>query len=253
MLNQVEDQLRSVLREHAGEVSEEVVARLTSIDYRPRSHSTRIRVAVGGIGAIAIAVSAIVALVGVGSTQQEAFAAYSTTPTSPAPGQLTAADKACVKASDQTSVQGESTGNDFAGSLGRWKPVVNDVRGVNVLVILTAPTATATALATCLTGADFRPGPSEAATAPAPTAVPGTISKSSGSGGLASGKVGGLYAQLLEGAAGTGVTRVVLVLSDGTHVRTTVAGGYYAAWWPGHAWAVSAEVTTANGTTSQRV
>jgi hypothetical protein len=109
-----------------------------------------------------------VALVGVDSTHQEAFAAYSTTPTSPAPGQLTAADNACLKASDQTSV---FAGNDFAGSKGRWKPVVDDVRGVNVLVILTAPTATATALASCLTGPDFRPYPSETAGAPAPTAV----------------------------------------------------------------------------------
>jgi hypothetical protein len=253
MLNQVEDQLRSVLRERADEVSEEAVARLTLIDFRPRSHSTRARVGVGGLGAIAIAVSATVALFGVGSTRQEAFAAYSTTPTSPAPGQLTAADKSCIKASDRASVQDESLSNDFAGSLGRWKPVVDDVRGVNVLVVLTAPTASATALATCLTGPDFRPYPSEAATAPAPTAVPGTISESNGGGGLDSGKVGGRYAELLEGAAGTGVTRVVLVLSDGIHVRATVAGGYYAAWWPGHAWAVSAEVTTTSGMTSRRL
>jgi hypothetical protein len=250
MLNQVEDQLRSVLREHANEASEEAIARLTLTDYRPRSHSTRTRVSMAGLGAIAIVVSVTVALVGVDSTHQEAFASYSTTPTGPAPGQLTAADNACVRASDQTSV---FAGSGFAGSKGRWKPVVDDVRGVNALVILTAPTVTATAFATCLTGPDFRPYPSETAGVPAPTAVPGTISESNGGGGLASGRVGSLYVELLEGAAGTGVTRVVLVLSNGTHVRATVAGGYYAAWWPGHAWAVSAEVTTANGTASRKL
>ena len=254
MLSPVEDQLRSVLREHANEASEEAVARLTAINYRPRSHSTRTRVGVGGLGAIAIAVSLTVTLVGVDSTtHQEAFAAYSTTPTHPAPGQLTTADNKCIKASDRISVQDESRSNDFAGSLGRWRPVVDDVRGVNVLVILTAPTTTATALATCLTGPDFRPSPSENAGTPAPTAVPGTISEFSGGGGLDSGKVGGRWAELLDGAAGAGVTKVSLILTNGTHVRATVAGGYYAAWWPSHAWAVSAEVTTASGTTSHRL
>jgi len=169
--------------------------------------------------------------------------------TSPAPGQLAAADKACVTASDRTYALDESPGNSLAG-LGTWKPIAHDVRGVNVLVMLTAPTATATALATCLTGADFRPAEALVG-APAPTAAPGTISGWS-EGGSASRRGRGPWVEDLNGAAGAGVTKVLLVLSNGSHVKATVAAGYYAAWWPGHALPVSAEVTTESGTTIRR-
>ena len=53
------------------------------------------------------------------------------------------------------------------------------------------------------------------------------------------------------GEVGTGVTAATLVLEDGTKVQTTIANGWFAAWWPGEKWVSSAEVTTANGTVTE--
>lgn len=55
---------------------------------------------------------------------------------------------------------------------------------------------------------------------------------------------------MIEGAAASYVTALTLVRSNGEDVEATVGGGMFVAWWPGPAGAVSADVTTAEGTTS---
>jgi hypothetical protein len=55
------------------------------------------------------------------------------------------------------------------------------------------------------------------------------------------------------GQAGNDVTAVTLVLKGGSHVEATTANGWFAAWWPGGEEAQTAEVTTTNGVTIQRL
>ena len=55
----------------------------------------------------------------------------------------------------------------------------------------------------------------------------------------------------VEGRAGAGVTAAALVLSDGSKVQATIQNGWLVAWWPGSAQLVSAQVTTATGTSTQ--
>ena len=54
---------------------------------------------------------------------------------------------------------------------------------------------------------------------------------------------------LVDGRVGPGVTGVTLVLDDGQDVVTTVADGWFVAWWPDGAGATSAQVASASGTT----
>ena len=49
------------------------------------------------------------------------------------------------------------------------------------------------------------------------------------------------------GEVGAGVTSVTLTLSNDTTVVTTVANGYYAAWWPGYSPIRSTSFTTLKG------
>ncbi len=55
----------------------------------------------------------------------------------------------------------------------------------------------------------------------------------------------------VEGHAGAGMTAATLVLSDGSKVQATIQDGWVVAWWPGSAQAVSAQVTTPSGTSTQ--
>jgi hypothetical protein len=238
MSGATEADLRFVFRERADDVSFHAVGRVTAIDYRPRSHSTGAQVAMGAVVAVAIAAAANTALGGVGPATKPALASWSATPTRPASGQLSSADKACVQAETDLS-KSSAGGSVFAGSEGNWTPVLDDVRGTSTLVILTAPTTTASAEAECLTGPGLNPDVVTSASAPVPTAAPGTISEPTSGGAPSSTSLGG--------AAGAGVTGVTIILADGTDVTATVANGVYAAWWPGDSAPVSEIVTTASG------
>jgi hypothetical protein len=55
----------------------------------------------------------------------------------------------------------------------------------------------------------------------------------------------------VTGRVGAGVSGVTLVLADGTRVAATIAKGWFLAWWPGTVKAVTAEVGTATGTSTQ--
>jgi hypothetical protein len=55
----------------------------------------------------------------------------------------------------------------------------------------------------------------------------------------------------LEGTVAPGVTVVSLALSDGQSIQATVNGGLVLAWWPNGSKPVTAQITTASGTTTQ--
>jgi hypothetical protein len=84
----------------------------------------------------------------------------------------------------------------------------------------------------------------------APTVAPQAIEpESSGFSNVASPQ--GEAASMLDGEAGADVSAVMLTLDDGSTIQTTVANGWFAAWWPGSQGVQSAEITTASGTTTQ--
>jgi hypothetical protein len=241
MTREIEEQLRSIFREKSKDATPEAVERITSTHFHPRTQARRTRWAVGGAVIVAGAATATAALTGATSGQR-AFASYSTTPTTPRPGQLSPAYAKCITYSNVISSQPNNP--YFAGSRGKWRPAVGDVRGLYVLVIVTAPTSSGTAVASCLSNPEHQII-NAGATAPAPTASPGSISQDGGGGGNWGG-------QMWIGAAGTGVTGVRIHLSNRTTVTATVGGGYVAAWWPSQANMVTADVTTAVGTVQQQ-
>ena len=242
MSSSIEEQLRSVFAEKSTEASPDAVERVMSTHYHPRTQSLRTRWVVGGAVIVASAATATAALTGA-TSGQSAFASYSTTPTTPEPGQLSSAYSKCIKLANTISAQPDNP--YFDGSKGHWKPTVGDVRGLYTLVIVTAPTTSGAAVESCLSSPDHRIM-AAIATAPSPVAGPGTISQDGG-GGYGSG------GQMWIGAAGAGVTGVKVHLSNGTTVTATVGRGHFAAWWPSQAHIVSAQVTTASGSMQEKL
>jgi hypothetical protein len=56
---------------------------------------------------------------------------------------------------------------------------------------------------------------------------------------------------MVDGPIGAGVTGVTIARSDGSSVQATVKNGWYLAWWPGTERAVTAQVKSASGTSTQ--
>src|ERR1700727_2902608 len=56
---------------------------------------------------------------------------------------------------------------------------------------------------------------------------------------------------MVDGPIGVGVTGVTITRSGESSVRATVKNGWYLAWWPGTARAVTARVASASGTSTQ--
>jgi hypothetical protein len=106
------------------------------------------------------------------------------------------------------------------------------------------------AASVCMTGL---PGGSAIVTAlgPVPRSVaPDAIEPEAGSARIRRGEPD---FSILTGQVGAEVTGVTLVLDDGSSIETTVANGWFAAWWPGSPGVRSAAITTASGTTTQRL
>jgi hypothetical protein len=164
-----------------------------------------------------------------------------------------------------------TTNNDssFIIDSSAWQAEVDDVRGPFTLVAYQATNGTNTDSASCLSGGStWLAGPQVTLSNGAGAGISGNASSSAGPtqgysstsisnaptstwtiGGVATSWNSASNDSVATGQTGGGVTGVTLSLSDGTSVTTTVANGYFAAWWPGKATASSANVTTAQGTT----
>ncbi len=185
----------------------------------------------GAVAGAAITTATVVSVVVLGSASP-AFAGWSPTPTPPTGNQVAQADSSCQQQLANRPAVLPVTGG---------APVLTDIRGPYTVAIYT----TATSSTTCFTGPTFT-----------------SISGSQGAASLpAAGKIdfstAGLTARdaspytLVDGRTGSGVTGVSLLLDNGQHVQATLANGWYEAWWPGSARAVSAAVTTPGGTATQ--
>jgi hypothetical protein len=272
MTSQLEADLRTVLRQCAGEIPDDAIHRVRGWDYHARGRSLKLRVAVGGASAAVLATAASVVLLTVGPGVQDAFASWTPTPTPPSSGQIAAAEAVCLQAIVALAQSGDAANNEgaFITTATAWQAEVEDVRGPFTLVALEASDGSSTDSASCLTGgSSWSEGPQimmsdgkgmaiannpSGATTPTQAQATISVSKSPPSGGT----IGDLSTNwnsasnddVAIGQTGSGVTGVTLVLGDGASVTATAANGYFAAWWPGDATATSAEVTTAQGTST---
>lgn len=234
MTDQLETDLRRSLAGAAAEVPTQTIgARLRSQDYRARPPHLRPLVALGGAASLAIAVGIAISVIGLSAGTPSAFAGWSATPTTPASGQVSAAEAACAK---QEPYPGEP---GYAG----LTPTVVDARGPFTLLVYVDGTSHEECVV-APSGAASQSTMRGAEVALAPGAIRW---RSAGSGAELEGHA---YSEV-TGEVGAGVTAATLVLEDGTRVQTTIANSWFAAWWPGTGGATAAEVTTASGTTTE--
>jgi hypothetical protein len=217
-------------------------------DGRPRSRH-RFALAGSAVGAAGIGAIAAAAVTLSGATP--AFAGWTAAP-SPA-GDASAATTSCTN--QLTSMRGGP------GRL-TWTPTVTDVRGPYVLEAL----ASGSMAATCLTGpsvtsVNFGSGGGSLSSSGASSgADPGGTSSTTN---YASGDAvteltlssldtqSGAPFDTLEGSVSPGVTAVALEMANGQSIQATVNGGLVLAWWPNANKPVTAQVTSASGTTTQ--
>lgn len=227
MNEQLESDLRAVLRERAGAVPDTVAARLTHVDYRPRTHRLRAPVVIGATATAAALAGTLAVVISLGAGASNAFAGWSPTPTPPAPGQLAGAQTSCEQA--QSPIAG--------------LPLqLSDTRGPFTFSIY----ADSTTSATCIKGPSFTAVSGSISSSPI-TAPAGHILLSSSH---ASENSGAAYT-VAEGRTGTGVSGVTLRLEDGTTVQATVGNGWFVAWWPDAQAVKSAELVTSSGPVTQ--
>jgi hypothetical protein len=227
MTQQLESDLRAVLREHAGAVSDTAAARVARVDYRPRTRGLRAPVAVGATALTAAAAGAGVLIISLGAGTSNAFAGWTAKPTKAPPGQVAAAAAGC------------------AGSPSASAPLkLSDTRGPFTFLIYADDKSSATCIK----------GPSNTAVhasgSSSPVSVPDDRIL------LTPAHVGnyrGPAFSLIDGRTGAGVSGVTLVLADGTKVQATVSNGWYLAWWPGALQVTSALLNTSAGVVTQKM
>jgi hypothetical protein len=219
MSDLLEDDLREALADRAAHITPEASARLRAVDYRPRSRRLASPRALSALGALGLSGAAAVAgaVVLLGSSAAPAFAGWTASPTTPHPGQLAAAQQRC----------------------GSGTPILTDTRGPYTAAIYANGS-------TCVAGDGIKIAASRGGAATS-TVPAGTVELS----GLGESDSDGHALTMVDGRIGAGVTGVTITRSDGSSVQATVKNGWYLAWWPGTERAVTAQVASASGTSTQ--
>lgn len=254
MTEQLETDLRHLLARASADVPADAIERITNADYHPRTGwltPWRTAASLAGVGVVGSGVATAALLAGA----TPAFAGWTAMPE---PGQH--APSAAADSSCQSQLAGLPTAPG-----GQWSPVVTDIRGPYTLAVfedqgiygscLTGPSLTEATVSGAGSGSTSI-GHTEGGT------TSGTVSASAsgavyGSSGVESSfqshlesSSSGAYT-VMEGTISSDVSTVTVRLADGSDIGTTIGGGWFVAWWPNDEAAVSAEVTTPNGTTSQ--
>ena len=227
MNEQLEADLRAALHAGATDVPAAAVARLTALDYGPRTRRLAPPVAVGALASTAAGAAALAAVISLGAGASNAFAGWTARPTKPAPGQLAAAGAACQ--GSQSTVAGLPL-------------ALTDTRGPFTFSVY----ANSESTVTCIQGPSFVALSENQASSPV-TAPAGRVLLSSAHRSERGGRAFGFA----YGRTGAGVSAVTLDLDDGTKVQATVSNGWFVAWWPGGAQLKAAELTTPAGVSTQ--
>jgi hypothetical protein len=226
------------------------------------------RLAAVGVGAVAAGVAVLV-LGTTGGGPSSAFAGWTATPTGPASGETAGALDRCTS-------QLAGAGGGLSGiPAGGWQPVVTDTRGPFTAMVLQSGSASATCIngpsftstaandTQASTGSQHNPSQHTLSGRAAASSAPPSVSVL-GLGGSSSGPIsqasqaqlttsGGRQYTFVQGQVVAGVTRVTLVLSDGSNVQATVGDRSFIAWWPGSATTSSAQVGNASGVRTQQL
>lgn len=241
MIDQLENHLRDALAARADDLPAGATQRLRSHDYRPRTRDLRPPVAAGAL-ITAGAAAAAVLLVGLGPRTPEAFAGWTATPTPADSTQVNAAEAACrQRLAAEPTPPGAVSKTPLAPDE-TATPVLTDTRGPFTFVIF----AGAHSGASCITGPDFTSLSSQHFSTATPTVPAGKVVVSQQ---LHTARAGYSF---VEGHTGAGVTAITLILADGTRVQASSDNGWFVAWWPGTSDVTAADVTTAQGTTTQK-
>jgi hypothetical protein len=273
MKTEFEAEVREAFAARAARLPVDAASRLRSIDYGPRGH--RLRAPAIGVGALAGAATAGMALAVVLGGSTPAYAGWSASPTSaPSPSPSPAADASC-----QSQLSGTRPGQAGPGlGSGPWQSVLTDVRGPFTVALFQNDGA----YAACFTSPSFTEINELSSSPTAGGAQSGELSVHSASAGAGSGGSGPAAGQsavvlegtssgdlnqvvenhlsttsqgpytLIDGRVANGVTGVTLVRDDGQDVVATVDDGWFVAWWPGaDSPATSAQVTKVSGTTTE--
>jgi hypothetical protein len=218
MSDLLENDLREALAERAAFITQEASARLRAVDYHPRCRRLPSWPALGALGLSGAAAAAGAAVL-LGSSVAPAFAGWTTSPTAPMPGQLAAAAQRCAA--------------------GAGTPVLSDTRGPYTASIYADGT-------TCLQGNGITINSSIGRAGE--SGIPAGTIELRGAGEADS---DGHALTMVDGPIGAGVTGVTITRSDGSSVKATVENGWYLAWWPGTKRAVTAQVASGSGTSTQ--
>lgn len=210
-----------------------------------RRNRRRAGLALGG-GALVAGGVATALLVLAGPGTANAFAAWTPSPTTPAPGQVSSAEATC-EAAAATPPPDKTAGL----ATGATQVSLVDTRGPFTLVLFGANTSTTLM---CVNG----PSINSSAQANSQMRSIGSQPVLPEAGQIAVDRLqaesaNGQAYTVAEGSVGSGVMAATLVLSDGSDVVTTTGNGLLLAWWPGSAVVTSATVTTATGMTTQPI
>ncbi len=268
MKTEFEADLREAFATLAAGVPVAAASRLRAMDFQPRARRLRAPVAVGaGVLASAATAGAVLSVVLGGAAP--AYAGWSASPVADTSAPSAPAATSCESqlASAPAAPGGARTEE------GAWQDVLTDVRGPFTVALFQSDGS----YAACFTSSSFTEvdqvsssGGSAASSGRLSVSEQAGAGKGTGSSSMT--RVGvsntssgslthvlqnhlttssdGPYT-LVDGRTEPGVTAVTLVLDDGQDVVTSVADGWFVAWWPGSGSATSAQVTTASGTASE--
>jgi hypothetical protein len=166
----------------------------------------------------------------------DVFLRWSASPTTPAIGQLTAADTSCGSSLQLPPISESTIGVSLV-------PELSDVRGPFTVIVFGNGTQNE---ALCMSTSDASSSVQwidVSATSPSPSAI--VVDK------VSNAALDGQPYTLVVGRTGTGVTGVTLSLANGDNVTTTSGNGLFVAWWPGNQSITSASVATASGASTQ--
>jgi hypothetical protein len=187
-------------------------------------------------------------LVLAGPGTANAFAAWTPSPTTPAPGQVSSAVATCeagaaAPPSDKTppGLPAGATQVSLVDTRGPFTLVLFGANTPTTLMCVSGPSINSSAQA----NSQMREIGSQPALPEAGQIAVDRLQAESADDGQA-------YT-IAEGSVGSGVTAATLVLSDGSDVVTTTGNGLFLAWWPGSAVVTSATLTTAAGMTTQPI
>jgi hypothetical protein len=221
-MTQLETDLRAALRERAERVH--ASHDLLAVDYRPRVRRLWPPLAIGG--GLATAAAALAVALSLTGGAGSALAGWTPQPTTPAPGQLAAAEAYCAQ---------------NMGFPGLPRQLV-DTRGPFTFIVYSDDTSNDF----CTTGPSFR-NSSGWRTSPPLTVPDGQLYLWNEHTTTDSGQA----LTFAIARAGDGVSAAVLTLDDGSEVTATVSNGWALAWWPGSHQIASAQLTTSSGLQTQ--